>query len=102
MATVFITGSTYGLGRAAAQSLLDDGHQVVLHARSADRAATIGEVASRAAGIAIGDLRSAAETRSIAEQVNAIGQMDATFITSGSTPSAVAARRPKATPARWR
>ena len=102
MATVFITGSTDGLGRAAAQSLLDDGHQVVLHARSADRAATIGEVASRAAGIAIGDLRGAAETRSIAEQVNAIGQMDATFIASGSTPSAVAARRPKATPARWR
>jgi hypothetical protein len=28
--------------------------------------------------------------------------MDATFIASGSTPSAVAARRPKATPARWR
>jgi NAD(P)-dependent dehydrogenase (short-subunit alcohol dehydrogenase family) len=40
MALVFITGSTDGLGRAAAQSLLDDGQQVVLHARSADRAAT--------------------------------------------------------------
>jgi NAD(P)-dependent dehydrogenase (short-subunit alcohol dehydrogenase family) len=34
MAIVFITGSTEGLGRAAAQSLLEDGHQVVLHARS--------------------------------------------------------------------
>jgi NAD(P)-dependent dehydrogenase (short-subunit alcohol dehydrogenase family) len=83
VATVFITGSTDGLGRAAAQSLLDDGHQVVLHARSADRAATIGEVTSRAAGIAIGDLRSAAETRSIAEQVNAIGQMDAIIHNAG-------------------
>jgi len=38
MAIVFITGSTDGLGRAAAQSLLDQGHRVVLHARSADRA----------------------------------------------------------------
>jgi NAD(P)-dependent dehydrogenase (short-subunit alcohol dehydrogenase family) len=34
MARVFISGSTEGLGRAAAQSLMDDGHDVVLHARS--------------------------------------------------------------------
>jgi NAD(P)-dependent dehydrogenase (short-subunit alcohol dehydrogenase family) len=32
MARVCITGSTDGLGRAAAQSLLDDGHEVVIHA----------------------------------------------------------------------
>jgi NAD(P)-dependent dehydrogenase (short-subunit alcohol dehydrogenase family) len=63
VATVFITSSTDGLGRAASQSLLDDSHEVVLHARSADRAATIGEVASRSAGIVIGDLRSASEIR---------------------------------------
>src|SRR4051794_37491659 len=31
MARIFITGSTDGLGRAAARSLIDDGHQVVLH-----------------------------------------------------------------------
>ena len=77
MAIVFITGSADGLGKAAAQSLLDEGHQVVLHARSADRAATIGELASRSEGIVVGDLRSAAETRSIADQVNSIGRMDA-------------------------
>lgn len=47
MAFIFITGSTDGLGRAAAQSLLGNGHQVVLHARSADRAATVGDLASR-------------------------------------------------------
>src|SRR6516225_7336588 len=77
MAIVFITGSTDGLGRAAAQSLLDEGHQVVLHARSADRAAAVGELASRCERVVVGDLRSAAETRSIANQVNAIGRMDA-------------------------
>ncbi|MFN5568974.1 MAG: SDR family NAD(P)-dependent oxidoreductase, partial [Bradyrhizobium sp.] len=49
MAIVFITGSADGLGRAAAQSLLDQGHRVVLHARSADRAAALGELGSRAA-----------------------------------------------------
>ena len=57
MAIVFITGSTDGLGRAAAQSLLDQGHRVVLHARSADRAAALGELASRAAGVVVGDLQ---------------------------------------------
>ena len=55
VAIVFITCSTDGLGRAEAHSLLDDGHQVVLHAQSADRARTVGEVASRAAGVVIGD-----------------------------------------------
>jgi NAD(P)-dependent dehydrogenase (short-subunit alcohol dehydrogenase family) len=83
VAIVFITGSTDGLGRAAAQSLLDDGHQVVLHARSADRARTIGELASRAAGIVIGDLSSAREVRGIADQVNSIGRMDAVIHNAG-------------------
>ncbi|TMJ14304.1 MAG: daunorubicin C-13 ketoreductase, partial [Alphaproteobacteria bacterium] len=35
MARIFITGSTDGLGRAAARTLLDSGHEVVLHARNA-------------------------------------------------------------------
>jgi len=83
MAIVFITGSTEGLGRAAAQSLIEAGHRVVLHARSADRAATIGELASRAAEIVVGDFRSAVETRSVADQVNAIGCMDAIIHNAG-------------------
>jgi NAD(P)-dependent dehydrogenase (short-subunit alcohol dehydrogenase family) len=83
MARVFITGSTDGLGRAAAESLMDDGHEVVLHARSPDRASAVSDLASRSAGVVIGDLRSAAETRSIAEQVNAIGRMDAVIHNAG-------------------
>jgi len=83
MAIVFITGSTDGLGRAAALSLLQAGHQVVLHARSEDRAATLGELASRASGIVLGDLRSAAQTSSIADQVNGIGRMDAVIHNAG-------------------
>jgi NAD(P)-dependent dehydrogenase (short-subunit alcohol dehydrogenase family) len=83
MARIFITGSTDGLGRAAAQSLLDAGHQVVLHARSPDRAAALAGLASRSAGVAIGDLASAAETRGVADQVNAIGRMDAVIHNAG-------------------
>jgi len=83
MATIFITGSTDGLGRAAAQSLLDQGHRVVLHARSADRADALGELRSRVRGIVVGDLKSAAETKAIADQVNAIGRMDAVIHNAG-------------------
>lgn len=83
MAIVFITGSADGLGRAGAQSLLEQGHQVVLHARSADRAKVLGQLGSRAAGVVIGDLRSAIETRDVAGQVNAIGRMDAIIHNAG-------------------
>jgi len=83
MARVFITGSTDGLGRAAAQSLIDSGHHVVFHARSSDRASALADLAPRSAGIVIGDLRSAAETRRIAEQLNTIGRMDAVIHNAG-------------------
>jgi short-subunit dehydrogenase len=39
---ILITGSTDGLGRAAAGALMDDGHDVVLHARTRERAAARG------------------------------------------------------------
>jgi NAD(P)-dependent dehydrogenase (short-subunit alcohol dehydrogenase family) len=83
MARVFITGSTDGLGRAAAQSLLNDGHFVVLHARSAERASTLPPLASHSLGVVVGDLRNAADVKSIADQVNAIGRMDAVIHNAG-------------------
>ena len=83
MARIFITGSTDGLGRAAAQTLMEEGHQVVLHARSRERAAAVDDLASRSAGVVIGDLSSAVETRKIADQVNGIGRMDAVIHNAG-------------------
>jgi NAD(P)-dependent dehydrogenase (short-subunit alcohol dehydrogenase family) len=83
MARIFITGSTDGLGRAAAQTLIDEGHDVVLHARSPERASTLDDIASRSAGLVIGDLSRADDTRSIAAQVNAIGNMDAVIHNAG-------------------
>ncbi|PSJ37690.1 SDR family NAD(P)-dependent oxidoreductase [Allosphingosinicella deserti] len=83
MARIFITGSADGLGRAAAQTLIADGHDVFLHARSRQRAADLGDLGERAAGVAVGDLASAAETREIAEQVNALGPMDAIIHNAG-------------------
>src|SRR6185369_9651220 len=68
---IFITGSTDGLGRAAAGALISEGHDVVLHARTRERAA------------ALSDLSSAAETRELAGQVNQIGRMDAVIHNAG-------------------
>ena len=83
MARIFITGSTDGLGRAAARTLIDEGHQVVLHARSRERAPALDDLAPRSAGVIVGDLGSADETRSIAAEVNAIGRMDAVIHNAG-------------------
>jgi len=83
MARIFITGSTDGLGRAAARALIEGGHQVVLHARSRERASALDDLASRSAGVIVGDLASAVQTRSIAAQVNAIGRMDAVIHNAG-------------------
>jgi len=84
MARIFITGSTDGLGRAAARALIDAGHEVVLHARSHERASAIEDLAARSAGVVIGDLSDAAETRSVADQVNTIGRMDAVIHNAGA------------------
>jgi NAD(P)-dependent dehydrogenase (short-subunit alcohol dehydrogenase family) len=80
---IFITGSTDGLGRAAAGVLMGDGHEVVLHARTRQRAAALSDLAAEAAGVVIGDLSSAAQTRELAGQVNDIGQMDAVIHNAG-------------------
>src|SRR4051794_34021673 len=77
MSRIFITGSTEGLGRAAALALLDDGHEVVLHARNPSRVGSLGDLARRATTVVIGDLASAEETHGVADQVNALGPMDA-------------------------
>jgi NAD(P)-dependent dehydrogenase (short-subunit alcohol dehydrogenase family) len=84
MARIFITGSSDGLGRAAAQTLINEGHDVVLHARSLQRAEAIKHLQSSAAATVTGDLSSAIETRSVAEQVNAIGRMDAIIHNAGA------------------
>lgn len=55
---------------------------MVLHARSKDRATALADLAPRAV-VVIGDLRSSAETRQLAGQVNAIGRMDAVIHNAG-------------------
>ena len=83
MARVFITGSSDGLGLMAAQLLVEMGHAVVLHARSASRAEDTRRRFPGGETIAVGDLASLAETRSLAEQVNRLGRFDAVIHNAG-------------------
>jgi NAD(P)-dependent dehydrogenase (short-subunit alcohol dehydrogenase family) len=80
---ILITGSAQGLGRAAATTLLGDGHQVVVHARDTNRAAALTELVDRGAALVVGDLASAAHTCHLADQVNQLGRMDAVIHNAG-------------------
>jgi NAD(P)-dependent dehydrogenase (short-subunit alcohol dehydrogenase family) len=77
MPHIFITGSTDGLGRMAAELLIEQGHRVVLHARSQARADETKRNVPQAEAVVIGDLGTIAQTRKVAEQVNALGAFDA-------------------------
>jgi NAD(P)-dependent dehydrogenase (short-subunit alcohol dehydrogenase family) len=83
MARVFVTGSSDGLGKMAAELLIEQGHKVVLHARNALRAAEIRKAFAGAGEIVTGDLSSIAETKSVADQVNALGSLDAVIHNAG-------------------
>ena len=82
-ARVLVTGSADGLGRAAAQTLLEQGHEVVVHARNRDRLPAVRDLLDRGAAAVVGDLSDLEETREVAGQVNRLGRMDAVIHNAG-------------------
>ena len=82
MARVFITGSADGLGRATAKTLLDAGHEVVVHVRNENRRSAVDDLVGRGA-VVVGDLSSLDQTRDIARDVNRLGPMDAVIHNAG-------------------
>ena len=76
MARILVTGSADGLGQLAASELIDQGHDVVLHARNQARAADATAALPKASGVLIGDLASVTETRDLARQANGSGRFD--------------------------
>lgn len=70
MGRILITGSSDGLGLMAGRLLIDEGHEVVLHARTEARNPGISDVV-------VGDFSRMADVRSVAEQANALGPFDA-------------------------
>jgi NAD(P)-dependent dehydrogenase (short-subunit alcohol dehydrogenase family) len=77
MSRIFISGSSTGLGLMAADLLVSQGHQVVLHARNADRAKDARRELPLTEAVVIGDLETIAGAKDIASQVNALGRFGA-------------------------
>lgn len=82
MARILVTGSADGLGLAVGQRLLDQGHEAVLHARSAARAEATRRAAP-GADVLVGDLGSEEGVRALAEAANASGRFDAVIHNAG-------------------
>lgn len=75
MARIFITGSADGLGRLAAVSLIEKGHDVVLHARNVKRADVLLQKVRGAKAVLTADLSNIAETVRLAADVNTMGNL---------------------------
>ena len=83
MARVLVTGSSDGLGLMAARLLVDDGHEVTLHARNEARAEDTRDELPAAAAVVVGDLSSIAGMRQVAEQANHLGRYHAVIHNAG-------------------
>lgn len=67
----------------AAELLINQGHQVVLHARSEQRAREAMNKVPNAAGVLSSDLASMEETKQLAANANALGRFDAVIHNAG-------------------
>ena len=83
MSSVFVTGSADGLGRATAQTLLREGHRVVVHVRAKHRLDAVKGLLAQGAAVVIGDLADLEQTRGVADQVNALGPVDVVIHNAG-------------------
>ncbi|PTB19128.1 short-chain dehydrogenase [Trinickia symbiotica] len=77
MSRIFVSGSSTGLGLMAAQLLASRGHQVVLHARNAERAEEARLALPGAEAVVTGDIETIAGARAVGAQVNVLGRFDA-------------------------
>jgi len=83
MSRILITGSAQGIGAECARQLLSMGHDVVLHARSDERAEAARAANPGAAGCVVGDLASMESTRHLAAVANVEGPFDAVIHNAG-------------------
>ena len=83
MARIFITGSADGLGKLTARQLIAEGHNVVLHARNADRAKTANEQVPGAEDVLIADLADIEQVQKLADEANTLSRFDAVIHNAG-------------------
>lgn len=83
MSRIFITGSSEGLGLLAAQSLISQGHQVMLHARNPERKKQLLGKVPDAEDVLVADFSSMEETKKLASRANSSGVFDAVIHNAG-------------------
>jgi NAD(P)-dependent dehydrogenase (short-subunit alcohol dehydrogenase family) len=83
MSRIFVTGSAQGIGAECARQLIDLGHEVVLHARDADRALQAMATNRAASAVVTGELADMASTRTLARAAEAAGPYDAIIHNAG-------------------
>jgi NAD(P)-dependent dehydrogenase (short-subunit alcohol dehydrogenase family) len=83
MSRILVTGSAGGLGLETATSLIEQGHQVIVHARNVDRLASLRNLLAQGATAVVGDLADWDQTRAVADQVDQFGHLDAVIHNAG-------------------
>jgi NAD(P)-dependent dehydrogenase (short-subunit alcohol dehydrogenase family) len=76
---VLVTGSTTGLGLAAALELVAGGHDVVFHSRNRQRSSSL----PASATVVIGDLGEPEQVTNVADQIRQHGTLDAVIHNAG-------------------
>jgi NAD(P)-dependent dehydrogenase (short-subunit alcohol dehydrogenase family) len=84
VARIFITGSSDGLGQLAANALVAQGHDVVLHARNEKRGEEAMDKVPGAEAVVTADLADLDATKALAANVNALGTFDAIIHNAGA------------------
>ncbi|CAM3420508.1 SDR family NAD(P)-dependent oxidoreductase [Occultella aeris] len=82
MTRILITGSADGIGRETAQTLLDQSHDVVLHARTRGRASAVG-LDGLGSDVVVGDLADADQVHDIANQLRQLAPVDVVIHNAG-------------------
>ncbi|NQX22955.1 SDR family NAD(P)-dependent oxidoreductase [Curtobacterium sp. VKM Ac-2852] len=83
MARILVTGSTDGLGRGTADSLLRSGHDVVVHARNRARAEAVADLVERGAELVVADLADRDAVIGTARELDAGTPLDAVVHNAG-------------------
>lgn len=83
MARIFITGAADGLGQLTAKALVEQGHQVVIHARNEQRGREAFDKVRGAESVVTADLSDMEETKELASKVNDLGAPDVVIHNAG-------------------
>jgi NAD(P)-dependent dehydrogenase (short-subunit alcohol dehydrogenase family) len=83
MAKILITGSTDGLGLLAAKALLQQGHELYLHARNKARKEELLKNNLAFKEVFVADFNDVQQTITLAKEVNAVGKFDVIIHNAG-------------------